>query len=436
MTKDARSVRICESPLDLLSSLRFDVAAKLYFLRIWNVNPKCTRFHYRLYVEHLRVWNGLHEVEPKKSSARAFLDSFIDTFLSIKSRGYNLEFSPVPIRNNSIFNGAHRLASCVYLNKPILVSEQFGAGQLSCTYDYLRNKRDFVSTGLSELFLNEMMLEFLSYKSKKSLHCVFFFAADKYDDSYLKQSLVGSCSEIFFERRIACTSSQLIKIFYSLYYGESWLGSPDNGYQGLRRKVEACMEESTTFSFLIVELRSNSSMSHLKLRLREHYGRGNHSLHTTDNHEDAFSAYSMLLSRNNPGSFLRFHTFSLTPQFTLLLGRFKNWICFHNLDSRDFCVVSGAVLALFGVRDCVDFDVICLSDSFPEFPEGIHAHESELLFYNSSKDEIILNPDLHFYYLGIKFSTLDVVAGLKRNRFEPKDRLDLDLLSSVWSRFS
>ena len=39
----------------------------------------------------------------------------------------------------------------------------------------------------------------------------------------------------------------------------------------------------------------------------------------------------------------------------------------------------------------------------------------------------------HFYYNGIKFASLDIVKSLKVNRWEEKDKIDVELINSVLS---
>jgi hypothetical protein len=53
--------------------------------------------------------------------------------------------------------------------------------------------------------------------------------------------------------------------------------------------------------------------------------------------------------------------------------------------------------------------------------------------YDKTIDDIIYNPKNHFYYNGIKFASLDIVKSLKVNRWEEKDKIDVELINSVLS---
>jgi hypothetical protein len=47
------------------------------------------------------------------------------------------------------------------------------------------------------------------------------------------------------------------------------------------------------------------------------------------------------------------------------------------------------------------------------------------------KDDILFNPNNHFYWNNIKFATLDVVKSLKAHRGEAKDLVDVKLVESI-----
>ena len=71
----------------------------------------------------------------------------------------------------------------------------------------------------------------------------------------------------------------------------------------------------------------------------------------------------------------------------------------------------------------------CGQKTFDIKTETLANHDSELIYYPYSKQEIILNPKCHFYYRGVKFITLDVLYSMKQNRHEfPKDINDCDLI--------
>jgi hypothetical protein len=64
-------------------------------------------------------------------------------------------------------------------------------------------------------------------------------------------------------------------------------------------------------------------------------------------------------------------------------------------------------------------------------PPGLGSHHTELAHYGVDPDEIIYNPEHHFYLAGLKFCTLNVVKVMKARRREPKDLIDLGLILAL-----
>lgn len=70
-----------------------------------------------IYKEHLRVWNGFNEKEPKKIGFDDYNNSFINILNHIKNETFDWEKSPVPINiYNYPLNGAHRISACLLYN--------------------------------------------------------------------------------------------------------------------------------------------------------------------------------------------------------------------------------------------------------------------------------------------------------------------------------
>ena len=93
------------NPTDLLTHKRFDVVVK--YLYAANLSSE---FYKNAYKEHLKIWNGFHERNPKKNGFEEFDNAF-------KSIINNTVDEPVPVNpDGHIANGAHRLAAALYLS--------------------------------------------------------------------------------------------------------------------------------------------------------------------------------------------------------------------------------------------------------------------------------------------------------------------------------
>ena len=105
-------------PNKLINSRRFDIMAKYIYIKYRELNIK-SDWGLELYCEHLKVLNGFHEGDGSaKINKEAFIKAFNEVFDGIKETEFNKNYSLLPIGNNhAILDGAHRVATCLYLNK-------------------------------------------------------------------------------------------------------------------------------------------------------------------------------------------------------------------------------------------------------------------------------------------------------------------------------
>lgn len=95
----------------------------------------------------------------------------------------------------------------------------------------------------------------------------------------------------------------------------------------------------------------------------------------------------------------------------------------YNIPMEDICIVSGAVMQTYGIRSPQKFDDvdIIMTNRFRKMygsglvivSEHIEMHpENE---FEISDDEIIMNPENHYWFRGIKFMNLELLYQQKRN---------------------
>ena len=65
----------------------------------------------------------------------------------------------------------------------------------------------------------------------------------------------------------------------------------------------------------------------------------------------------------------------------------------------------------------------------------IHSHnEYSKGRYDKTIDDIIYNPENHFYFNGLKYASLDIIKQLKEKRGEDKDKKDLNLIDGLFAK--
>lgn len=410
--------RISIDPSNLLTPLRFDIAAKIIYAKSLLRADKSI-FPKEIYLQHLKVWNNFHEKVPLKKGEKSFLDSFYETFTSIQNNGFK-RAEAIPAFNGSPVNGAHRVASCITLQKtPTVRKASLAEGQRYCNYEYFRDRRDFVKEGLGEVYLDEMALEYC--RNKKNLFTVTLFPS--HDISMGR--LVGEIRKdynIIYSKEITLSKLGKNNYIHNLYYGEPWIGSKDRGYPGVLEKSSYCFSKGDTIKVLLIEENDIENILSLKGCLRHICGVGKHSVHINDTQEETWRIASSVFNENSI-HMLNNRVCNRTPKFDLFLGQYHKFLE-KRKDWGDYCVDSSAVLSAYGVRDCRDLDFLHL-DGVPSFTEEIECHNDWAHHYAVPKNDIIYDPRHHFYLYGVKFASLNVVLDMKHQRAETKDLEDI-----------
>ena len=98
-------------------------------------------------------------------------------------------------------------------------------------------------------------------------------------------------------------------------------------------------------------------------------------------------------------------------------------------NNEDFCLTSSLIMEMYGLRQAKDIDYLHKNNKILNLKNtGIHDCKW-LTYYHVNKDDIIYNPNYHFYFNGYKFASLEVIKKMKENRRELKDINDLKLIN-------
>jgi hypothetical protein len=411
-------------PNILLTPLRFDIAAKIAYAKSLLRSDKST-FSRDMYLQHLKVWNNFYEEEPPKEGEESFLSSFSETLLSIRDNGFKKE-GAIPVFNGSPLNGAHRAASCIVLHKaPIVRQGSPTEGQVCCNYEYFRDKKDFVSGGLQEVYLDEMALEYC--QNKKNIFTITLFPSHDIPIEHLS-SEIEKRYDVIYSKEIELNEAGKNNYIHNLYYNEPWIGPKHAGYPGVLEKSSCCFSKGDTIKVLLIEEDDIKNTLSLKSYLRGICGVGKHSVHINDTQEETWRIASSVFNENSV-HMLSNRIWSHTPKFDSYLGQYSKFLKKRE-DWGDFCADSSAVLSAYGLRDCRDLDFLHLK-SIENLGPMVECHNAESHYYRVPKDEVIYNPQNHFYLHGIKFASLSVVDDMKKYRDEEKDKRDRALIQKT-----
>ena len=140
---------------------------------------------------------------------------------------------------------------------------------------------------------------------------------------------------------------------------------------------------------------------------------------------DTFRIASSLLNKNSI-HFLNYGTNNISQQTKQLLLNYFNKLKNSN---EDYCLTSSLIMEMYHLRSARDIDYLHKDDKKLSLEKtGVHDGKW-LTYYHVNKDEIIYNPEYHFYFNGFKFATLNVIKKMKENRHENKDIIDINLIN-------
>ena len=273
-----------------------------------------------------------------------------------------------------------------------------------------------------------MALEFC--RIKNNVYTITLFPSHHFSYATLL-AMIREKYGIIYRKRITLTNTGMFNYIHNLYYGESWIGPKESNYPGVTAKASLCFSLGSTVEVLLVEEDNVEELFKLKQELRSHCGVSNHSVHINDTQEETWRIASSVFNWNSIDCMNK-RRFYNTPNFDFYFDSYRNILSQYD-DREDFCVDSSAVLSAYGLRDCRDLDFLHLRN-VEDLALMVECHNSESHHYRVPKNEIIYNPQNHFYFHGVKFASLDVVDDMKKTRGEEKDKKDRVLIQRTLVR--
>jgi len=414
---------ITDSYSFLLNNKRFDLFIKFLFLEKRNLNPS---FFKTLYLEHLKAFNNFNEDYGRKRGKVDFLNDFFLIKSSIERDGFDPKHGFIPINlENQIIDGAHRLASCAYLN------QSFIAEQRDCHVDYdysFFQKRNF-PTYLADYVAMEYV------KHNPHAHIMELHAVNdiKFDEKV--EQILSKYGFVYYKKNVYLSYNGYVSLKKINYGTEFWnqdtfIGSFDNDFQGAKDHATRSFGKNPlrVYVFVCDEL---DKVLEAKKEIRSIFNIGNHSVHINDTHAEAIYL-SELLFNDNSIHFFNNSSYNLNQSvISESIDKFKMDLNENNINCDDVCLVGSLPLALYDLRETNDIDFVTLLDNIDEFDfSSVDLHKDYHYFENDISD-IIYNPQYYFYYKGLKIITLDTLYKYKKNRNEyPKDMNDCLLIES------
>ena len=382
------------NPTDLLTYKRFDVVVKYMY-----ASNLSSEFYKNAYKEHLKIWNGFHEGNPKKNGFEEFDNAF-------KSIINNTVDEPVPVNpEGHIANGAHRLAAALYHQRPINTRNTNSKENYPIEADY----KVFHKKGLQRHILQRTALEYAKLKSNTHVICLFPIAHTRMDEV---MNIIEKHSNIFYKSSEVLNATGQLGLIKEIYLSDGWANE-----KGIRKKCKQCFRGMSKVTFVLIDAKNLETVKEMKKEIRALFKVGNHSVHINDYHVDTIRIAKTVFNDNSI-HFLNNRKDTLFPNYKKLMSDTK---------SDDNTIITGStVLSLYGLRDCKDIDLIYFNNP----PVDSHNQYVGTL-YKLTLDDIFNNPMYHLYYNGFKYVSLDVIKNMKKIRNEPKDVIDVKLAEEI-----
>lgn len=421
--EQARLTSASTGPRTLLSARRFDIPAKLIYARLTS-EGRDTLFGTELYREHLAVFNSIRETA-EKVGFEAFERDFRATLESIGREGFlaNRSLLPVDALGTPV-DGAHRAAASIYHDRPVQVLR---CDRLAPVYDF----RWFRDRGLSEGACDAIATEYVRW-SPRCVMVTLFPAADRTKDEAVLRMLLEQ-GDIVYGRELEVRGDGPALLIWQMYRHESWAGDAVQQWPGTRYKASCCFPAGHgVVRALLFEPRPGADLRRLKGAIRSVYKVENDSVHINDTHRETQLLASIYFNANSR-HFLNNARMTFMENFWGLFTRFEAGLSLQGADPDNYCIDGSAILSAYGLRECRDLDFLHTGIDDLSFgdPDLIGSHNLCTAHHVTSRDDIIFNPANHFYFHGIRFGSLGIIAAMKSRRGEGKDAADLALVAGL-----
>ncbi|OGN62125.1 MAG: hypothetical protein A3F09_02820 [Chlamydiae bacterium RIFCSPHIGHO2_12_FULL_49_11] len=413
-------------PVHLLTHDRFDAAAKYIYAK-YQLKHYRTQWHVDLYKKHLENWISFYNTEPLKIGFPAFLSAFNTLIKSLQNKRFDPTY-PIDINNLGLAcNGSHRIGTCLAMQIPVKVRVESGEGSPSMTASAFRNLYS-----LEEKYLDHMAYEYAKLKDNTVI--VSLFPAG-YQFRKEVENILNKYGTVVHDKDIWLTESGCLEYIRLVYNGEWWTGSYLDNFQHSKAKAALCfprdLRENSPVKVYLYECETEAIARVAKEAVRTLCNYGNESVHINNNHNQTKIIAASVFNENSI-AFMNKKKLNIHPQFHQYMKNLHAFIGENPIDPEEICIDTGCVLAAYGLRDTKDIDVIhkCpLPSTYQSY--NVDSHNPHLHHHSKPLDEILFNPENHFYYQGIKFVSIDLVRKMKWDRHSEKDLVDIELIDAL-----
>ena len=237
---------------------------------------------------------------------------------------------------------------------------------------------------MSTIYTDTMALEYLKIKHNVKTMILYpiSYSLGKREEI---QKIIKKYGFLYYKKTINLNKKGVKNLIKELYRGESWIGGmfPNDDCGG---KFKVCYSKDHPIELYVIDFNEGVNIIKFKEECRKLFNLGKHSLHISDDNIDTFRIGSSLLNENSI-KFLNNGTNNLSSNTQNLLKDYFNK--FNNNENK--CIISDIVTSNLKAIDKIEY------------------------LDNRANNEIIYNPNNHFYFNGFKFATLDIIKQVEKD---------------------
>lgn len=419
----------------LLGGQRFDLYAIMLYIDHY-VKGLDMAYAREVYKERTRAITGYIYHEDGNKNKRSFndyvvvLEKLIENF---KHGNYESGRTLVPVSNDYVLiDGAHRTCCAAYFNKEIEVLRFLDHKGAQVSDEWLKNHL------IPEAVLDKMALEAIKWHDN-----LFMFIF--WPKSFLFPDFLIRAKEIICNKTKKVYSSKKVMPYLAIrnlmiqVYGHmDWVGSINNDFRSTYKKADEVWDNNAQCMFIIVEASSCNEIISIKKEIRDLFGIGLASVHSTDNICETRIAANAVFN-NNSLHFIMHAKPTKYKKSYQLVEKFKKAINGINSDKDLYIIDTSMVMAMYGLRPARDLDYYTLDRQNSIAQPYIEEHDNlQKSYYNDTIDNLMLIPENHFVFNEIKFVSLKKLLEFKNNRFKAncdnKDKNDIILIEHVLNK--
>ncbi len=408
------------APETLLSWRRMDLGLRTLYLQYKDICPELAKEVYYQDIKAQSLGDFTDPDNSSKSGLENYCHIFNQTYAAIVQEGFDASKTIIPLSSDgTILNGGHRAACTLEASRQVAVV-QTELPPITCDYRY------FYARAVPLPLIEMAVRKIISFAN--NIYLAFLWPSG---NQYIGDS-VGLFSKVVYKKAVKFSPAGAHRILWHCYHHMDWIGTPEDGYSGLQKKQMECFPDPGECTIIAFQAADLGAVRAIKEKIRSLNNIGFSSVHITDTPAEARKLADVVFDENQ----LHFinnkkdRNYSSPDKWKQL----KHALDSAGLHADDMVIDGSAVLELYGIRKAEDIDALSTNPAVFQLVPMVQNHADEIIFHKKTKQALIYDPRVYFMYETLKFISFDQCYAFKKNRSEPKDLIDLELMQGLLNR--